>query len=201
MKEDLLADEPLTFLVSQALDSTQREGERLDDFALRVRKAHRRIQWDIVKQKQHDLTNLMPILSLVRGTSSQSVRDYCLSHKRITELEAVLLKGSSKERTIYKNREMTGNLDTAGKEVNVKLEKTDTGIAYAVIRMFGKYSNRYELDQKQKQNYSRQNKGKTEIGSVTYKLRTFCDYVWPHFFFWGGGRQTKCPAYQKKLWT
>ena len=34
-------------------------------FALRVRKVHRRIEWDAVKQKQHDLTNLMPILSLV----------------------------------------------------------------------------------------------------------------------------------------
>ena len=49
LKEDLLADEPLIFLISQALTMTQREGERLDDFALRVRKAHRRIDWDTVK--------------------------------------------------------------------------------------------------------------------------------------------------------
>ena len=122
MKEDLLADEPLIFLISQALDMTQREGERIDDFAMRVRKTQSRIDWDTVKKK-HDLTNLMPILSVARGTGSQSVRDNCLSHKGIPELETVLLKGRSKESTIYKNREMTGNLDMAGREVTVKLVK------------------------------------------------------------------------------
>ena len=60
---------------------------------------------------------------MARGTNSQSVRDYCLSHKRIPELKPVLLKGTSKESTIYKDREMTGNLDTAGRDVTVKLEK------------------------------------------------------------------------------
>ena len=45
---------------------------------------------------------------------------------------------------------MTGNLDTAGREVTVKLEKTDIEMAYAVKNRFGKYSNRYELDQTQK---------------------------------------------------
>ena len=74
-------------------------------------------------KEKHDLTNLMPISSVARGTGSQSVRDYCLSHKGIPELETVLLKVRSKESTIYKNREMTGNLDTAGREVTVKLEK------------------------------------------------------------------------------
>ena len=143
LKEDLLADEPLIFLISQALDMTQRERERIDDCALRVRKAHRRIDWDTVKEK-HDLTNLMPILSVARG------RDYCLSHKGIPELEAILLKGRSKESTIYKNREMTGNLDTAGREVAVKLEKTDIETAYAVKNRYGKYSKRYELDQTQR---------------------------------------------------
>ena len=39
---------------------TQREGEKIDDFAVRVRKAHRRIDWDTVKEK-HDLTSLMLI--------------------------------------------------------------------------------------------------------------------------------------------
>ena len=50
LKEDLLADEPLIFLISQALDMTQREGEKNDDFALRVRKTHRRIDWDTGKK-------------------------------------------------------------------------------------------------------------------------------------------------------
>ena len=192
LKEDLLADESLIFLISQALDMTQREGERMDDFALRVRKAHRRIDWDTVKEK-HDLTNLMPILSVARGTSSQLVRDYCLSHKGIPELEVVLLKGRSKESTIYKNREMTGNLDTAGREVAVKQEKTDIETAYAVRNRYGKYSKRYELDQTQRQYYSSQNKGKTEARSETSKLCNFCGYAWPHL-----GGQTKCPAYQKE---
>ena len=130
---------------------TQREGERIDDFALRMRKAHRRIDWDTVKEK-HDLTNLMPILSVARGTSSQSLRDYCLSHKGIPELETVPLKRKSKKSTIYKKREMTGNLDTAGREVLLNWKKTDIVTAYVVKSRFGKYSNRYELDQTQKQN-------------------------------------------------
>ena len=161
LKEDLLADQPLIFRISQALDMTQREGERIDDFTSRVRKVHRRIDWGTVKEK-HDLTNLMPILSVARGTGSQSVTDYCLSHKGIPELETVLLKGRSNNSTIYKNREMTGNLDTAGREVAVKLEEADIEMAYAVKNRFGKYSKRYEFDQTQKLNYSSQNNGKTE---------------------------------------
>ena len=73
-------------------------------------------------KEKHDLTNLMPILSLVRGTSSQSVRDYCLSHKGVPELEAVLLKGEVR-RVQFTKTELTGNLDTAGREVTVELEK------------------------------------------------------------------------------
>ena len=38
LKEDLLADEPLIFLISQAFDMTQREGERIDDFASKSEK-------------------------------------------------------------------------------------------------------------------------------------------------------------------
>ena len=141
-----------------------------------MRKAHRRIDWDTVKEK-HDLTNLMPILSVARGTSSQSVRDYCLSNKGIPALETVLLKRRSKESTIYKNREMTGNIDTAGRDVTVKVEKTDIETAYAVKGRFGKYSNKYELDQTQTHNYSSQNKCKTEVGSGTSKLCNFCGYA------------------------
>ena len=78
---------------------------------------------------------------------------------------------------------MTANHDTAGIEVTVILEKTDIETAYAVKSRFGRYSNRYELDQTQKRNYSSQNKDKTEVGSRTSKLCNFCGYAWPHF--WG----------------
>ena len=179
---------------------TQRERERIDDFALRVRKAHKRINWDTVKKK-HDLTNLMPILSAARGTVSQSVRDYNLSHKGIPELETVLLKGRSKEITIYKNREMTGNLDTAGREVTTKLDKTDKETAYAMKRRFGKYSNRYGLDQTQKQNYSRQNKGKTKL-EVRHPNFVTSEVMLGHIWGGGGGEQNVlCTKRMLKLWT
>ena len=84
---------------------------------------------------------------------------------------------------------MTGNLDTAGREVAVKLEKTDIETAYAVKNRFEKYSKRYELDQTQKQNYSSQNKGKAEAGSETSKLCNSCGYAWPHF---GGANKMSC---------
>ena len=118
----------------------------------------------------------MPILSLTRGTSSQSGRDYCLSHKGIPQLEAVLLK-VGEVRTVYKNRKTTGKLDTAEREVTVKLGKTDIETAYAVKSRFGKYSNRHEFDQTQEQNYSSQNKGKTEVVSGASKLCNFCGYA------------------------
>ena len=123
LKEDLLEDEPLTFLISQALDMTPRKGQIIDDLDLRVRKPSRRINWDTVKEK-HDLTNLMSILSVARETSNQSVRDYCLSHTGIPEIKTVQLKGRSKESKIYKNREMTSNLDTTRRDIAVNLEKS-----------------------------------------------------------------------------
>ena len=61
----------------------------------------------------------------------------------------------------------------------------------------GKYNNRYELDQTQKQNYSSQIKGKT--GSGTSKLCNFCGYAWPHlFFFGGGGGANKIPCIPRR---
>ena len=42
-KEDLLRDEPLVFLISQVVDLKQDEQEGIDDFAMRARKKHQRI--------------------------------------------------------------------------------------------------------------------------------------------------------------
>jgi predicted HicB family RNase H-like nuclease len=51
LKQDLLRDEPLVFLISQAMDMKQDERKGINDFVMRLRKKHQRINWDAMKDK------------------------------------------------------------------------------------------------------------------------------------------------------
>ncbi len=67
LKEDLLRDKLLIFLISQAMDMKQDEHEGIDDFAMRARMKHERINWDTIKDK-YDLNHLMIGVTITRGT-------------------------------------------------------------------------------------------------------------------------------------
>jgi predicted HicB family RNase H-like nuclease len=121
LKQDLLRDEPLVFLISQAMDMKQDEREGINDFVMRVRKKHQRINWDAMKDK-YSLNDLMIGVTITRGTTSVNIREYCLSLSGVPTLDDVLAKGRSRESMKQHDREMIGNTDTAGRGITFKSE-------------------------------------------------------------------------------
>ena len=175
LKEDLLRDEPLVFLISQAMDLKQEEQEGIDDFAMRARKKQQRINWEDVKAK-YNMNNLMTSVTITRGTMSANIREYSLSQRGVPDLDDVLARGRSRESMRQHNKEMIGNTDTSGREITLKSEPT-----FAVKGRYGKYSGRYELEKNQR-----------EIFEASKKCK-FCGFDWPH-----PKGQVSCPAWGKE---
>ena len=88
LKEDLLRDEPLVFLISQAVDLKQDEQEGIDDFAMRARKKHQRIDWNNATDK-YNMNDLMTCVTITRCTTNANIREYCLSRKGVPDLDDV----------------------------------------------------------------------------------------------------------------
>ena len=151
------------------------EREGIDDFAMRVRKKHERINWDTIKDK-YDLNHLMIGVTITRGTTNANIREYCLSRSGAPNLDEVLTKGRCRESMKQHDREMIGNTDTAGREITVKTEPT-----FAVKSSYGKYSSRFQLEKNQKAMFESSKKCK------------FCGFNWPH-----PKGPTSCPAWGKE---
>jgi predicted HicB family RNase H-like nuclease len=175
LKQDLLRDEPLVFLISQAMDMKQDEREGIDDFVMRVRKKHQRINCDAMKDK-YSLNDLMIGVTITRGTTSVSIREYCLSQSGVPNIDDVLAKGRSRESMKQHDREMIGNTDTAGREITFKSEP-----AFTVKSRYRKYSAKFDLGKNQKAMFDTNRKCK------------FCGFDWPH-----PKRPTSCPAWGKE---
>ena len=140
LKEDLLRDEPLVFLISQAVDLKQDEQEGIDDFAMRARKKHQRIDWNNATDK-YNMNDFMTCVTITRGTTNANIREYCLSRKGVPDLDDVLSKGRSRESMQQHNRQVIGNTDTGDREIALKQEP-----AFAVKKRVGKYSGKHELE-------------------------------------------------------
>ena len=97
LKEDMLHDEPLVFLISQVMDLKQDEQEGIDDFAMRVRKKHQRMDWNNVIAKY--MNDLMTCVTITTGTMNANIPEYCLERKGVPELDDVLSKGRSREKS------------------------------------------------------------------------------------------------------
>ena len=175
LKEDLLRDEPLVFLISQAVDLKQDEQEGIGDFAMRARKKHQRIDWNNATDK-YNMNDLMTCVTITRGTTNANIREYCLSRKGVPDLDDVVSKGRSRESMQQHNRQMIGNTDTAGRQIVLKQEP-----AFAVKKRVGKYSGKYELEKGHKEAFE------------TIKKCKFCGFNWPH-----ANGQISCPVWGKE---
>ena len=144
------------------MDMKQDEREGIDDFVMRVRKKHQRINWDAMKDKC-SLNYLMIGVTITRGTTSVNIREYCLSRSGVPNLDDVLAKGRSRESMKQHDREMIGNTDTAGREITFKSEP-----AFTVKSRYRKYSTKFDLEKNQKAMFDTNRKCK------------FCGFDWPH---------------------
>ena len=75
------------------MDLKQNEQEGIDDFAMKARKKHQRIDWNNATDK-YNMNDLTTCATITRGTTNANIREYCLSRKDVPDLD-VLYKGWS----------------------------------------------------------------------------------------------------------
>ena len=84
LKKNLCVNRQLIYLISQMQDLKQEADQALQDFDMVIKEHSQKIDWDNVKEK-YNLHDFMYLVTLMRGTNNQKIREYCPDSKGVNK--------------------------------------------------------------------------------------------------------------------